>query len=83
MTPRGSIMASIIAIVLAAVILVSGVVAGRDAGQTALKKHACRAACTHVGSTMESQSGNLCTCKNLRTMRGDYSQLFLKGTTNE
>jgi len=60
-----------------------GVAAGTGAGQTAVKNHACRAACLHVGSVMESQSGNLCTCRNLRTMSGDYSQMFLRGTSNE
>ena len=40
---------------------------------------ACASACERLDSEVESRSGNVCLCKNLRVMRGDYGQLFLKG----
>ena len=40
---------------------------------------ACKSACERRHSEMLSVQGNVCLCKNLTAMSGDYGQLFLKG----
>lgn len=39
----------------------------------------CKSACERQGSEMQSVQENVCLCKNLKAMRGDYGQLFLHG----
>ena len=52
---------------------------GLDLGQQRMLDQACTSACARLDSTMVTASAatNMCTCENLRTMRGDYGQLFL------
>lgn len=40
---------------------------------------ACKSACERSHSEMLSVQENVCLCKNLKAMSGDYGQLFLKG----
>ncbi len=40
---------------------------------------ACKSACERSHSEMQSVQENVCLCKNLTAMRGDYGQLFLHG----
>ena len=40
---------------------------------------ACKSACERRGSEMALVQENVCLCKNLTAMSGDYGQLFLKG----
>jgi len=40
---------------------------------------ACVSACDRLGTKMLSVQENVCLCKDLRVMSGDYGQLFLKG----
>ena len=40
---------------------------------------ACKSACERSHSEMLSVQENVCFCKNLTAMSGDYGQLFLKG----
>jgi hypothetical protein len=40
---------------------------------------ACVSACDRLGTEMLSVQENVCLCKNLKVMSGDYGQLFLKG----
>jgi len=48
-------------------------------GRRRVLDHACFSACERLDSEMLSVQGNVCFCKNLTAMSGDYGQLFLKG----
>jgi len=79
MSVREQLATVLFAFLIAGACLIIGIAFGARSGQSAMSRHACRSACLRVGSEMDSQYGNLCTCKNLRTMRGDYGQMFLRG----
>ena len=50
-----------------------------EVGKRVVLQHACASACARLNSEIESQTGNVCLCKNMRVLRGDYGQLFLRG----